>query len=162
MRLVLVSLFSRYRVLPLKNMQTLSTRVSSRSSTSFPRSLRIPMAPSDFFSGKPATKTSTVRMDQMRSMSPSTYITPSPCSNISALVAVGGLAECYAQAHSCYLLFKRGVDKQATKGGNLDTRSRAWKKGFKIQVRQGSKTGAFILLLQLKGIPRPHLGTSKP
>ena len=71
----------------LSNKQIPSTRVSFRSLTSYLLNLRIPMAPSDFSSGKPATMTFTVLMEQMRSMLPSMYITPSLCSNISALVA---------------------------------------------------------------------------
>ena len=83
----LVFVFSLSYFTRLSNKQTPSTRVSFPSLTNYPLSLPILMAPFDFSSGKPATKIFTVRMEQMRFMLPSKYITPSLCLNISALVA---------------------------------------------------------------------------
>lgn len=69
------------------------------------------------------------------------------CSQISRLWwQVGGPAECHAPAHSCYLFFKRGVDKQAAKSGDMDSRRQPGKKGFKIQIGQGSKSKSIHLL----------------
>ena len=54
-----------------------------RFSTSFPQSRQISMAPSGSSSGKPVTKTSTVRTALMHFLSHDTYITPILFSSIS-------------------------------------------------------------------------------